>query len=152
MCLAIICFTDSCNVISTKGDFSEVDFSKEVKVNIEYNFEVFEALISYDSGCLNFKYSENCGAMSNTEVTINAQAYSFSNNELNFTGNSDKLNDNFLPLIIYNLLSENNGRIVTQMFDERKQCYYFEESVSNIFFRFEIYESNNKYSYCIVIT
>lgn len=152
MCLVVIIFATSCNIISTKGDFSEVDFSKEAKINVEYNFEVFDAFLWYENGCLNFKYSDNCGAMSNTEVNINAQEYSFSNNELNFIGNTDELNNNFLPLLIYNFLSQNNGKIVAQMYDERKDCYYFEESVLDIFLRFEIYENDNNRSYCLIIT
>ncbi len=152
MCLIAIIFATSCSVNSTKGDFSEVDFLSEAKINVEYKFEVFDSFIRYENGCLTFRYSDNCGAMSATEVTINAEEYSFSNNELSFTGSTDELNNNFLPFVIYELLSANNGMIVAQMYDERKECYYFEESVSNYFLRFEIYEHNQTPSYVIIIT
>ncbi len=152
LCLLAIIFTNSCSLNSTKSDYSEVDFSSEVKVNFEYNFEVFDALIKYENECLYFKYSNNCGTMSGSEVTVNAENYSFFSNDLKFSGKTNELNDNFLPLIIYNLLFENNGLIKTQLYDESKNCYYFEESLSNQFIRFEVYEHEKTSSYVMIIT
>ena len=152
MCLNFLLFSSSCNINSVEDDSSEVDFSKEVKVNFEYNFEVFDALIKFENGSLYFKYSDNCGVLSNAEVTINSQTYLFSNNDLNFTGKTEELNDKFLPIIIYNLLLENNGKVKTQMYDESKNCCYFEESLSNKFLRFEIYNNNKILSYVIIIS
>lgn len=147
-------FATSCDVNSTKDGFSEVDFSKEVKVNFEYNFEVFDAFIKFENGTLYFRYSDNCGVLSNAKVTMNAQTYSFLNNGMDFSGKTDDLNGKFLPLIIYNLLSENNGLVKTQMYDESKNCCYFEESVSNKFLRFEIYDKNENDtpSYVIIVS
>lgn len=150
--MILVCFTSSCNQSFVKGKFSEVDFSNEIKINIEYNFEVFDAILSYENGCICFKYCENCGIMSGTEVTINTNEYKIFSNELQFKGNINELNDNFLPLIIYKMLSESNGVIKTQTYDERKECHYFEESVSTKFLRFEIYENNGKTSYVLIIT
>lgn len=150
MCLNFLLFSSSCNINSVEDDSSEVDFLKEVKVNFEYNFEVFDAFIKFENGSLYFKYSDNCGVLSNAEVTINSQTYSFLNNDLNFTGKTEELNDKFLPIIIYNLLLANNGKVKTQMYDESKNCCYFEESLSNKFLRFEIY-NNNKTPSCVII-
>ena len=152
LCLLAILFTNSCSLTSIKSNYSEVDFSGDVKVNFEYNFEVFDALIRYENDSLYFKYSDNCGTMSNTVVIINAETYSFSNIDLKFSGETNELNNKFLPLIIYNLLSENSGLLKTQMYDESKNCYYFEESLSDKFLRFEVYEHNKTSSYVIIIS
>lgn len=150
LCLLAIFFTNSCSLTAIKSNHSEVDFSSEVKVNFEYNFEVFDALIKYENESLYFKYSNNCGTISGIEIIVNAENYSFFNNDLKFSGKTKDLNDNFLPLIIYNLLLENNGLLKTQMYDESKNCYYFEESLSDKFLRFEVYE-DNKPSSCVII-
>lgn len=152
MCLILVCITSSCNQSFINGKFSEVDFSNEVKINIEYNFEVFDALISYQNGCLYFKYSDNCGTISGTEVIIGSDEYKIYSNELEFKGKIDELNDNFLPFIIYKAISESNGVIITQAYDELKNCSYFEESVLSHFLRFEIYENNGNSSYVLIIT
>ncbi len=152
MCLILVCITSSCNQSFINGKFSEVDFSNEVKINIEYNFEVFDALISYQNGCLYFKYSDNCGTISGTEVIIGSDEYKIYSNELEFKGGIDELNDNFLPFIIYKAISESNGVIITQAYDELKNCSYFEESILSHFLRFEIYENNGNSSYVFLIT
>ena len=152
MCLILVCITSSCNQSFINGKFSEVDFSNEVKINIEYNFEVFDALISYQNGCLYFKYSDNCGTISGTEVIIGSDEYKIYSNELEFKGKIDELNDNFLPFIIYKAISESNGVIITQAYDELKNCSYFVESVLSHFLRFEIYENNGNSSYVLIIT
>ncbi len=152
LCLILVCFTASCNQNSTMSKSSEVDFSKEVKVNIEYKFEVCDAVISYQNGCFNFKYGDNCGTISGTEVIISSDEYKICSNELEFKGNIDELNDNFLPFIIYNVLSQCNGVIITQTYDELKKCSCFEESVLSHFLTFEIYDNNGKSSYVLIIT
>ena len=148
----MLCLTSSCNTSFSNGKYPEVDFSKEVKINVEYNFEVFDALISYQNGCLNFKYCDNCGTISGTEVTINTDEYKILSDEIEFKGNPNELNENFLPLIVYKLLSDNNGIVKTQMYDERNECCYFEDSVLSEFLRFEIYENDGRLSYALIIT
>lgn len=151
-CFTLLCLTTSCNTSFSNGKLSEVNFSKELKINIEYKFEVVDALISYHNGCLNFKYCDNCGTISGTEVTINTDEYKILSDEIEFKGNPNELNENFLPLIVYKLLSDNNGIVKTQMYDEKKECYYFEDSVLSEFLRFEIYENDGRLSYALIIT
>lgn len=151
-CFTLLCLTSSCNTNFSNGKYPEVDFSKEVKINVEYNFEVFDALIGYQNGCLNFRYCDNCGTISGTEVTINTDEYKILGDEIEFKGNINNLNDNFLPLIVYKMLSDSNGIIKTQMYDDKKACYYFEESVLSKFLRLEIYKNNGESSYVLIIT
>ena len=42
-CFTLLCLTTSCNTSFSNGKLSEVDFSKELKINIEYKFEVVDA-------------------------------------------------------------------------------------------------------------
>ena len=151
-CFTLLCFTTSCNSGFANGKGSEVDFSKEIKINIEHNFEVFDAVIYYQEDCLSFKYCDNCGTISDTEVIISSDEYRIYSNELEFKGSVNELNDSFLPFIIYNVISECNGVLITQAYDEVKDCSYFEESVLSSFFRLEIYENNGESSYTVIVT
>ena len=95
-------------------------------MNFEYNFEVFDALIKFENGSLYFKYSDNCGVLSNAEVTINSQTYLFSNNDLNFTGKTEELNDKLEQIKNLNAIDSSGA-----MSDEDFLTVHYEDDLAD---------------------
>ena len=130
----------------------EVNFQNEVEISFEYNFECFNAIVGFTDGNLCFRYLENSGVMSGAEVVVNKNAYNFNSNNLEFEGETDKLPDGFLPKIMFRFITDNNGVIKADSYDNSKACFYSEDSCLSSFIRFEVYENNDNVSYAMIIT
>lgn len=143
---------NSCSNATINGGCSEVNFENEKEIYIEYNFESLNGLLSFNNGVLVFKYLDNCGVMSGAEVIINKNTYKFTDGELVFEDNTNTLPDKFLPKLLFDWITSNNGRISAEMYDDVKLCFYLDDSCSSFFIRFEVYESNGNIAYALIIT
>ena len=149
---AVLLFFTSCSKSAVNSKYSEVSFKNEIEICFEYNFQSFNGIVSFNEGVLIFKYSDNCGVMSGSEVVINESTYKFTNNGLTFEGSTETLSEKFLPKLLFEFIKTNNGLVNTEMFDKTKLCFYLEDSCFSSFIRFEVYENANINSYVMVIT
>lgn len=103
---------NSCSSGNVITKASEVDFSVDQNIQISFNDNIYNAVVSYNGREFELIYNDNCGAVSGTVVVMNGQQYTITYKEMLFQGETDSLPQNCMPFIIYNFFRM-NGSIIT---------------------------------------
>lgn len=142
----------SCGSASENNVVSEVDLSKVTDVQITYNQNVYNTRISYASGVLHLDIVSGAETLNGLGFELDGDNCRIIYSDIVRDMATEDFSNNFFPLVIYNFISDFNGVIFSEGYDEDKLCYYVSRQVFSNFVTFEIFENNQNRAYSIHIT
>lgn len=150
--LSFVLIMTSCGLSSENNVISEVDLSNVTDVQITYDQNVYNTRISYVSGVLYLNIISGAETLNGLGFEIDGENCRIIYSDMVRDMATESFSNNFFPLVIYNFISDFNGVILSEGYDDEKLCYYVSRQVFSSFVTFEIFENNQNKAYSLHIT
>lgn len=148
---AVLIFS-SCGIQAGKQSTYEVDFKESKTVQVAYNHNVYNTVISYKNGCLVVEFSDTDDAFCGIVFTVGKDfcRTSFKGSEYELP--QGKFTEKLFVNKLFSFISSADGVLITENYNEKTGCSYVTRSFNEHTFTFEVFENNGKFAYSLNIT
>lgn len=143
---------NSCKISENplKGS-SEVDFSTPQKVQINFNDHIYDAIIVLRDSRLEVKFINEKDLLEGAYACLTNDSYKITYKDMVFNGDISELNPSSLLCVLNKFFHSFENKIILDLYNNNRQCYYIKKTVSGCFVTLECYEHSGNKAYSIEI-
>ncbi len=142
----------SCGKVVGKADASEVDLKNKLSVQIEYRQFIYKCHLSMNDNILRMDFYGNGDFPDGLSYVCDGRVCTLSYSDLQKSYNRTDLPQDFLPFVLHEFFSLFTEKLVTETYNEAKNCNSIKRTAGTSFVTFEVYNEGENPVYNIVIT
>ncbi len=141
----------SCGKTTHHKRVSEVDLNSKLPVQIEYRQFIYKCEILYKDGIVRVDFCGNDEFPDGFSYVCDGDKCTLSYEGLSKSYKCQVLPTDYLPIVLKDFFDSFEGRVITEGYDERKNCAYIKRTVNDSFVTLEVYSQGETTAYNIII-
>lgn len=153
-CFVLLFFSllTSCDKTTVGKPTLQADLKNVTDVQLTYRQNVYNVKLSYGSEFLTVSFTDDATCLHGVTYTVNSAVCKISYGDISHTVPVGSFPEAFLPVVIYEFVSEFGGIVSTEKFNPRQNCSYVSRNIRNCSVTFEIYRNGENISYSLHIS
>ncbi len=141
----------ACGKIPAKNRVSEVDLNNKLSVQIQYRQFVYNCRLLYCNDNITISFCGNDDFPDGFTFVCDNEVCTLSYEGLVKEYNRNNLPHDYLPIVLKEFFDSFEGKIVTEGYNDSKECSYIKRTVNDSFVTLEVYNQGDKPAYNIII-